>query len=205
MPTLFEMFTQVGEGAQGGLGIGLSLVRQLVEMHGGDVEVSSDGAGRGSTFRVRLPLDVSPAEEAAIHYAIREGEAEAIRVLLVDDNIDAAQSLSVLLLDSGHFVETAPDGFAALRRVPQFQPKVILLDIGMPGMTGYEVAHTLRQAPGGEGLILVALTGWGSAEDKAKAKEAGFDYHLTKPIDFADIEEILLSVARGEPAVRPNN
>jgi CheY-like chemotaxis protein/anti-sigma regulatory factor (Ser/Thr protein kinase) len=195
LPRVFDMFTQVGKGAQGGLGIGLSLVRRLVEMHGGEVGVESDGVDRGSTFTVRLPLDrgAAPAPPPAVPTGAAAG---ALEILIVDDNVDAAESLSALLALGGHSVRVAADGFEALRSVDELAPAVIFLDIGMPGMSGYEVAEALRRTrPRDEQLVIAAVTGWGSAEDKARARDAGFDHHLTKPIDLESVEEILNGVA----------
>jgi CheY-like chemotaxis protein len=207
MPTVFEMFTQVGrnmERAQGGLGIGLSLVRRLVELHGGTVEAGSEGVGRGSTFTVRLPLVLdaeapapSPAA-AAPAPAVAAGEpADAnLRVLVVDDNIDAADTLSALLEMGGHTTRVANDGYQAIEMARAFQPQVVFLDIGLPGMDGYEVARKLRETPGMERAYLVALTGWGTREDRERSSEAGFDHHLTKPADISAVETLLAGLAR---------
>ncbi len=210
MPTVFEMFTQVGrnmERAQGGLGIGLSLVRRLIELHGGTVSADSEGVGRGSTFTVRLPLveeQVVPAPApspaaavpAAAAVATPEDSATGLRVLVVDDNIDAADTLAALLEMSGHVTRVANDGHQAIEMAQGFQPQVVFLDIGLPGMNGYEVARKLRETPGVERAFLVALTGWGTREDRERSAEAGFDHHLTKPADMDTVETLLAGLAR---------
>jgi PAS domain S-box-containing protein len=195
---VFGMFVQVGdhkEHAQGGLGIGLSLVRTLVEMHGGTITAHSDGPGTGSEFVVTLPVS-----QAATGRANSRGNAGAIgrhklpcrRVLIVDDNVDGATSLAKLLqLLHGHEVFLAHDGPAALDSVDQVRPDVILLDIGLPTMSGYEVARAARQRARGQDLLILALTGWGQETDRRASKEAGIDYHLVKPVDIAELERIL--------------
>ncbi len=209
MPTVFEMFTQVGrnmERAQGGLGIGLSLVRRLIELHGGTVSADSEGVGRGSTFTVRLPLieaqvapapapPPSPATPAAAAVAAPQDSATGLRVLVVDDNIDAADTLAALLEMSGHVTRVANDGHQAIEMAQDFQPQVVFLDIGLPGMNGYEVARKLRETPGVERAFLVALTGWGTREDRERSSEAGFDHHLTKPADMNAVETLLAGLA----------
>ncbi len=199
LPKVWEMFTQVNrklERSQGGLGIGLSLVRRLVELHGGTATAESEGLLRGSTFTVRVPLATTPAARPPSPDPVERAAPEGRRILVVDDNVDAAESLSILLQMSGHEVRTAHDGEAALAMVGAFRPEVVFCDIGMPGMDGYEVARRLRaleQGPRAEAgrAVLVALTGWGSADDKRLAREAGFDHHLTKPIEVTDVEATL--------------
>lgn len=203
LSSVFEMFTQVGRNkdrAEGGLGVGLSLVRHLVELHGGTVTAESPGAGKGSTFTLRLPL---VAEGGSRHCAAdfaTSGSggtaARKFRVLIVDDNTDGAESLSLLLQVCGHTTHVADDGRQALAMAQAFRPEVVFLDIGMPGMNGYEVARALRKIPGLQDVLLVALTGWGAESDRAQAREAGFDRHLTKPVDLAGIESVL-----SEPAL----
>ena len=192
---VFKMFTQIGEGrrhAAGGLGIGLSLVRSLVELHGGSVHASSAGTNAGSVFTVRLPLASSALPDAAP--APAEGSAaprSARRVLVVDDNRDAAETLSALLGQLGHQALVANDGHQALRMMAGFQPDVVFLDLGMPGMSGFEVAEAIRREPRYAGVRLVALTGWGGEADRERSARAGFDRHLTKPATAAAIEDAL--------------
>jgi PAS domain S-box-containing protein len=193
---IFEMFSQA-EGASarsdGGLGIGLALVRGLVELHGGTVEAMSEGPGCGSKFMVRLPLAESiPSPAVAGETDPPPATIVGRRVLVADDNKDAADALAMLLELAGHEVRVAHGGRAALSLAQTFRPDVALLDIGMPELNGYEVAKLLRREPWGSRMFLIALTGWGQDEDRQRAKEAGFDRHLTKPVD-TDALEILLS------------
>ena len=195
---IFEMFSQVGDHgglAQGGLGIGLSLVRQLVTLHGGAISVHSAGAGQGSTFTVRLPLGARPADgqdhPPAPAPEQRAFPRRSFRVLVVDDNTDAAESLSLLLQMNAHEIRTATNGRDALALVRDFTPDIAFLDIGMPGMTGYELAARLRAVPQLARTTLVAVTGWGSDEDQQRAREAGFDHHFTKPIGADAVSRLL--------------
>ena len=194
LESVFGMFTQVsgsGDRTFDGLGIGLTLVRSIVELHGGSVAAESDGPGSGSTFRVRLPR-VQPATAEPEGTASTPAEAIVIkRVLIADDNADAAESLQMWLELSGHEVHTALSGPEALRLAETMQPQVALLDIGMPGMSGLEVAARIREAPWGREMVLIALTGWGQEEDRRRSAEAGFDHHLTKPIMPDAIEELI--------------
>ncbi|HLL21006.1 MAG TPA: ATP-binding protein, partial [Kofleriaceae bacterium] len=199
LPRIFDMFTQVARSldrtsALGGLGIGLTLVRRLVELHGGTVVAESAGDGQGSSFIVRLPRGTSavlarpaPPPSAAA--------TSGLRILVVDDNVDAAETLAMLLELSGNETRLAHDGPEALAAVPEFRPDVVFLDIGLPQMNGYEVASRLRADPSIAQPVLVALTGWGSEEDRKQAHAAGFDRHLVKPIDSAKIEDVLGAVA----------
>ena len=204
LPTLWSLFTQVRDTldkAQGGLGIGLSLVKKLVEMHQGSVDAVSGGLGQGSIFSVRLPLSTFPvpaqradderpaAERAAT--APASANAARRRVLVVDDNVDSARSLALLLQSFGHDTAMAHDGLQALAAAGSFKPDLVLLDIGLPGIDGYEVARLLREDWPTGSMVLVAVTGWGSEEDKRRAKLAGFDHHLTKPVRIAAIEALL--------------
>ena len=193
---VFDLFTQVGrtlDRSQGGLGIGLSLVRRLVEMHGGTVRAESPGLGLGSTFTVRLPHAAAESDEPEISGISPEGKATRPlrRVLVVDDNVDGAESLAMLLQLSGHETRTVHTGPDALTAASEFRPDVVFLDIGLPGMNGYEVAKRLRLEVELNETVIVALTGWGSEDDRKRAREAGFDGHLTKPVDPAAVREIL--------------
>jgi PAS domain S-box-containing protein len=185
---VFTMFSQVHDSrarAEGGLGIGLALVKGLVDLHGGTTEVFSEGAGRGSEFVVTLPCSLPETAGAAeLIPADKAGDATTCRKILVaDDNQDAANTLALLLRLAGHDVRTAYGGHTALTLAREFQPEFALLDIGMPDLDGYEVARQLRLTDGGKNVRLIALTGWGQDEDKRRAREAGFDQHLTKPVD----------------------
>lgn len=195
IPTLWDMFTQVRdtlEKAQGGLGIGLSLAKKLVDLHGGTIRAESAGLGTGSTFEVRLPLAATvAAAPVAPAPAVQDVAKPTKRILVVDDNVDGAETLSMLLELGGHELAVAHSGPDALDAVNRFAPEIVFLDIGLPGMDGYEVARHLRADPGKANIVLVALTGWGSAADQQRSRDAGFDTHLTKPIQFAVIEEIL--------------
>jgi PAS domain S-box-containing protein len=195
VPHIFDLFVQAGRSAarsQGGLGIGLTLVRRLVELHGGTVHASSPGPGHGSEFTVRLPLLATiPAPPPSQPRESRD-VAAARRILVVDDNEDVADTLALLLRQGGHEVRVAHDGPAALEAARAYQPEVVLLDIGLPGMTGYEVAQHLRQQPPANLTLLIALTGYGQDEDRRRSSEAGFDLHLTKPVDPADLKRLLV-------------
>jgi two-component system CheB/CheR fusion protein len=199
---IFDLFTQADRSldrAQGGLGIGLTLVRSLVEMHGGRVSVASDGLGKGSEFIVRLPAlpeaVASPSTPPASN-APSLPVGQRVRLLIVDDNVDMAATLSVLLNLEGHDVRVAHDGAEALALADAFKPEVVLLDIGLPGMDGYEVARKLRGRPGLALRFLIALTGHGRDEDIQRSLQAGFDRHLVKPIDPPALRKILAEAAR---------
>ncbi|WP_053076510.1 ATP-binding protein [Caenimonas sp. SL110] len=196
---VFALFTQVGrtlDRSQGGLGIGLYLVRSLVEMHGGTVTAASDGPGKGSTFTVRIPCLLQPAPQAAPRMTEPETPVNSgLKVLVVDDNVDAAETLATVLEMTGRRTRAVFDGRAVLDAARAFEPDVILLDIGLPGLTGYEVAKLLRADPRFSRTLLVALTGWGGEEDRRKSREAGFDEHLTKPVDLSAIEPLLARLA----------
>jgi CheY-like chemotaxis protein/anti-sigma regulatory factor (Ser/Thr protein kinase) len=201
---VFDLFTQVDRGldrSQGGLGIGLTVVRSLAEMHGGRVTAHSEGPGRGSEFVVRLPiadcgLGIADSQRANPQPAIPNPQTR--RVLVVDDNVDAAESLALMLRAVGHEVRTAHDGPAALREAGALRPEVVLLDIGLPGMDGYEVARRLRQQEGLGQALVVALTGYGQEEDRRRAAAAGFDVHLVKPADPEAVQQ-LVARARASP------
>jgi len=198
------MFSQVSRNmgrAQGGLGIGLSLVRSLAGMHGGSVEVSSPGSWQGTTFTLRLPLAEGgqpDREEAPLAGQDSTPLAgSGLRIVVADDNVDAANMLSALLEASGHTAEPVHDGLQALRRIESVRPDLAILDIGMPSLNGYEVARALRATPGNDGIMLVALTGWGGELDRERSTNSGFDAHLTKPAAAGDLERILgLAAAR---------
>jgi PAS domain S-box-containing protein len=200
---IFEMFTQVepsAERSQGGLGIGLTLVKRLVEMHGGTVEARSAGAGLGSEFVVRLP---AMAGEPSVCEPTRgEHEARALprRVLVVDDNEDAAGSLVMLLQIAGHESFVAHDGVTAIATMERHRPDVVLLDIGLPGLNGYEVCRRVRQQAWGKDVVMIALTGWGQEKDRRESREAGFDGHLVKPVDYVALTALVNSFAPAEAA-----
>jgi CheY-like chemotaxis protein/two-component sensor histidine kinase len=196
LPRVFDLFTQggrAGERAQGGLGIGLTLVRMLVGMHGGRVEARSAGPGRGSEFIVRLPLADGPAHDEKHMEGQPGGVLASRRVLVVDDNRDAADSLGVLLGLLGADVRVVYGGVAALEAVETYHPSAVLLDIGMPGMDGHEVARRIRRRPDCRDVTLIALTGWGREDDRRRSELAGFDHHLVKPADAGVLEALLAS------------
>lgn len=195
LPHIFDMFAQVNkslERTEGGLGIGLTLVQSLVEMHGGSVEAFSEGLGKGSEFVVRLPMLADAAKTPAVETpAPRSPEGRRQRILVVDDNLDAAMSLAILLEIEGHEVHTVHDGLDALNAAGTHRPDVVLLDIGLPGLSGLDVARRIRREPWGADMALVALTGWGQEEDRQSTLEAGFDAHLVKPVEHADLMTLL--------------
>lgn len=197
LPHIFDLFTQAERSldrSEGGLGIGLCLVQRLLEMHGGRVEVSSE-LGKGSEFVVRLPVMVTPEMQPPLTFKdSAELTGRSLRVLVVDDNVDAAQSLALLLEESGHDVQTTYDGPTALEVALAFRPNVVLLDIGLPGLDGFEVAKRLRQDPDLKNIVLVAMTGYGQVTDKLRSHNAGFDHHLVKPADFGKVLQILATV-----------
>jgi CheY-like chemotaxis protein len=198
LPRIFDLFVQGDrtlDRSQGGLGIGLSVVRRLVEMHGGQVTARSAGVAEGSTFTIRLPLIEPPR--------VRAGQPEHFtaaqqRILIVDDNQDAADSLALLLQLDGHDTQAVYTSKAALERAQSYNPDVVLLDIGLPEMNGYEVARKLRALPGLERVRLIALTGYGQAEDQARAQAAGFDDHLMKPVDSLALKQALAGFVRAK-------
>lgn len=208
LPKIFDLFTQVDETierAQGGLGIGLTLVRNLVELHGGTVSVSSPGPGEGSEFTVRLPLlkEIPDQTHPPFHGPGKRQKSaapSACRVLVVDDNRDAVETLVRVLALWGHDARMATDAAAALDQAREFHPDVILMDISMPGVSGYDLARQIRKIEGLESVVLVALTGYGLEEDRRKSQEAGFDHHWVKPADPVALEQLLNSVARARHA-----
>ncbi len=206
---VFDMFAQVERSqdrAQGGLGIGLHLVKRLVAMHGGSVSAHSDGPGKGSEFAIRLPLPMLDGEKGGGGEGkakAAEGSPSGLKVLIVDDNRDAAASLGMLLRIAGHDVRTAHDGLEAVGAADGFRPDVVLLDIGLPRLNGYDVARRLRQQPWGQQAVLIAVTGWGQDGDRQRSKEAGFDHHMVKPVDPSALLDLLTTLAR-TAATRPD-
>jgi PAS domain S-box-containing protein len=199
LPHVFELFSQVRlhQGrSEGGLGIGLAIVRKLVEMHQGTVSVCSDGSGKGSTFTVRLPLLLDGAATPAYLHTKLTSSVPPRRILVVDDNTDAAVSFAVLLEHQGHEVATAHDGEEAVAKARVLRPHIVFLDLGMPRMDGLEAARHLRALSDGEPMTLVALTGWGQKRDHERTREAGFDWHLLKPIDGNELDKILAASPR---------
>ena len=203
LPQIFEMFVQVDparERAQGGLGIGLTLVKRLVEMHGGSIKAQSEGPGKGSEFIIQLPVSTAkPAEERAPEEISQpKKEPAKCRILVVDDNVDSAESMALMLQLSGHEVAMAHDGLEAVEMAERFRPDVAFLDLGMPKLNGYDAALSIRRQPWGQSIVLVALTGWGQEEDKRRTREAGFNAHVVKPIDFLHLEQLVAEVANGK-------
>lgn len=197
LPKIFEMFTQADqtlERSQGGLGIGLTLVQRLVKMHGGSVQAFSEGLGKGSTFVVRLPVLAGKPE--SLWLAPSAGKPvplTARRILVVDDNHDAANALAMLLRLGHNETHLAFDGVEGVEAAASFKPDVILMDIGMPKLNGYDAARQIREQPWGKRIGLVALTGWGQDEDRKKTADAGFDAHLVKPVDYAELTKLVAS------------
>ncbi|MBW8880639.1 MAG: response regulator, partial [Asticcacaulis sp.] len=186
LPKVFELFTQVDQNldrSQGGLGIGLALVKKLVEMHGGEVRAVSPGAGQGSTFTLRLPRAAAP-DDAGSRRTDTDETTRPLDVLIVDDNVDSAQTTRWMLEMMGHRTRMENSGPAALAAAAEHRPDVVLLDIGMPGMDGYEVCRQLRAMPGFDKTLVIAQTGWGQESDRRRAFDAGFDHHITKPVSL---------------------
>ncbi|HEX4963291.1 MAG TPA: ATP-binding protein [Thermoanaerobaculia bacterium] len=204
LPRVFEMFAQVDrslERAQGGLGIGLSIVKRLTEMHGGTVEAKSAGRGRGSELVVRLPA-LAPLGEEPRSASGEEGVHAPVRrrILVADDNEDSAASLAMMLELMGSEVSIVHDGFEAVEAAARIKPEIVILDIGMPRLNGYEACRRIREQPWSHGSVIVALTGWGQAEDKLRSRDAGFDHHLVKPVEPAVLERLLAERSREAPA-----
>jgi len=205
LPRIFEMFSQIGSArdrSEGGLGIGLALTKGLVELHGGTIHAHSPGLGRGSEFVVRLPGKLAPdtADSPGVQSAC---PVVSRRVLIADDNRDAADTLAEFLRMQGHEVELAHDGPAAVVAFAEFRPHVVLLDIGMPGLSGYEVARKMRELEPQSDVTLIAITGWGQESDKQQAVQAGFDYHLTKPCDLQRVSQLIQpGWGAADPALR---
>jgi CheY-like chemotaxis protein/two-component sensor histidine kinase len=191
---VFDMFTQVDtslERAVSGLGIGLALVKTLVELHGGSVEARSAGVGQGSEFVVRLPMLTETPEPPPELRASRPTTTTGRRILVVDDNQDSARSLAMLLKLTGNETQMSYDGLEAVEAAARFRPDVILMDIGLPKLNGYEAARRIRQQPWNRHAALIALTGWGQEEDRQKSRAAGFNSHLVKPVDLDDLMRLL--------------
>ncbi len=203
--SVFDLFIQVDRSidrSQGGLGVGLTLVRQLVEMHGGSVQAYSEGPNRGSEFVVRLPALFLPAidDSEAVRDIPQDEPASPRRILIIEDYPAVAESLRRMLHLVGHEVRVSRDGPGAMEELAAAHPDIILLDIGLPGMDGYEVARCIRRRPGSESIVLVALTGHGQEEDRRRSAEAGFNHHLTKPVDPAALFSLISSVPRRDAA-----
>ena len=192
---IFDMFMQGDtslERSASGLGIGLTLAKNLVEMHGGTLEAHSAGTGRGSEFVVRLPVLVEAPKSAPTDRVFTDPKnTSPRRILVVEDNEDSAEALTILLRLAGHKTHTAYDGLEALEAAAAFRPDIVLLDIGLPKLNGFEVARKIREQPWGQAMVLVALTGWGQDEDRRRSLEAGFNHHLTKPIDPLALTDLL--------------
>jgi signal transduction histidine kinase len=214
LPDLFQLFRRADDSiarSEGGLGIGLALARGLVEMHGGRIEAFSEGPGKGSEFTIRLPRSTAeiapepPRQPSPVEHARRDGKQ--LRVLVVDDSVDSAESMAIILEMSGHDVRKAHNGPDALRAASDYRPDVVLMDIGMPGMSGHEVAQKMRETSATRDVVLIAMTGYGRQVDREQSRAAGFDHHLVKPLDFEKLNEVLTaSTAQGKRApafVRP--
>ena len=195
---IFEMFVKrspIIERVGGGLGIGLALSRKIAEMHGGTLRVFSEGVGKGSLFTFRMPLTAAEQPAAQTFVSITPAAERIERILIVDDNADAAATLNVLLSSLGYETRLATTGIDALKQAAEFKPDVVLLDIGLPGIDGYEVARRLRNLVQHRAMKIVAVTGWGQEADKQRSREAGIDVHLLKPIDAADLQSALGTAA----------
>jgi signal transduction histidine kinase len=215
LPNLFQLFRRADDSlarSEGGLGIGLALARGLIEMHGGRIEAFSDGPGKGSEFVIRLPrangaVETPEAQPRQAPLPCEQREDRQLKVLVVDDSVDSAESMAIILEMSGHSVRKAHNGPDALRAASEYRPDVVLMDIGMPGMSGHEVAQKLRETPAMREVVLIAMTGYGRQVDREQSRAAGFDHHLVKPLDFDKLNEVLIASTasrRRAPAfVRP--
>jgi CheY-like chemotaxis protein len=196
------MFVQVDrahERGRGGLGVGLALSKQLIEMHGGAITAQSPGPGLGSTFEIRLP--VSPEVESSVKVvtSLDDHPTSRLRLLVVDDNKDSVDSLSTLLRLMGSDVFQAYDGVEAVEAVHSHRPDIVLLDVGLPGRNGYEAARLIRGESWGQDVVLIALTGWGQEQDRKRSREAGFDHHLVKPVDPKALMKLVADISTGSP------
>jgi CheY-like chemotaxis protein len=218
MPYIFEMFTQMDttlERSQGGLGIGLTLVKNLVELHGGAISAYSEGVGRGAEFLVRLPVreigafsNDGGARVTSLQYSSAKGQpaaapaapATGCRVLVVDDNQASARTLGWMMEALGYEAQTAHDGPSAIEKAHEFKPHVVLLDIGLPGMNGYDVCRTMRADPDFKDTVFIAQTGWGQQEHLENSREAGFSQHLVKPVELAKLQDVLAKFSPGAKA-----
>jgi CheY-like chemotaxis protein/anti-sigma regulatory factor (Ser/Thr protein kinase) len=199
LPRVFDLFTQVRDNldrSHGGLGIGLALVKQLVEMHGGSIAAQSAGPGKGSSFRLRLPaVEAARAPSVAAKPPAPVSQQDAkLRVLVVDDNFDVAQTTGWMIEAIGHDYRMVHESKLAVQTATDYRPDAILLDINMPGMDGYAVCRALRQQPLFEDTVIIAQTGWGKAQDRASTGESGFDHHLTKPVNMDRLEQVLTDI-----------
>ena len=196
LSSIFDMFSQVDrtDRPHGGLGIGLHLVKRLVDMHGGQVSAHSDGPGMGSRFTVRLPAlpESATLDEVTVQPAAASPEPRvARRVLVVDDNADNAELLRILLEDEGHEAHTAHDGVEGLAAAERLRPDVVLMDLGLPRIDGFDACRRIREQPWGKQMLMIAITGWGQDVDRRKSREAGFDHHLVKPVDVRDVSALV--------------
>jgi CheY-like chemotaxis protein len=207
LPHIYQMFSQVDsslERSQGGLGIGLTLVKRLVELHGGTIEARSEGPGKGSEFVVRLPVAVAAAgPQPGGGTAEPAAPKSSLRILVVDDHRDAAYSLAKLLRLMGNDTRTAYDGQEGVAVAAEFRPDVMLLDIGLPKLNGYEACRRIREQPWGKQVVLVAVTGWGQEDDRRRSREAEFDHHMVKPVDPDELMKLLAGFPQVSPSVAP--
>jgi len=200
LPRVFEMFTQVDrslEKSHGGLGIGLTLAKRLVEMHGGTVEARSEGPGKGSEFIVRLPVVVEASRPQESGHEEEQLARSSLRILIVDDNRDGADSLAMMLRIMGNDTRTAYDGQEGADMAGEYRPDVLLLDIGLPRLNGYEACRRIREQSWGKGIVLIAVTGWGQDDDRRRSHEAGFDHHMVKPVDPQALMKMLAGLQSG--------
>jgi len=201
LPHIFDMFSQVNrtlERSTGGLGIGLALVKGLVEMHGGTVTAESAGPGQGSTFTVLLPKLEASASESSSGVTANEGRTPGVskrRIMVVDDNQDSAESMAQMLRLFDNEVVVAHDGLAAVEIAERVRPEIVLMDVGMPRMNGYDATRRIREQPWGRDLVVIALTGWGQDNDRERSEQAGCDGHLVKPVSLSNLEEMLGQLA----------